>query len=454
MATYGLTLNGFVPKTFEVIRDEINTAVRAAYGDSVDVSDGSVLGQFIAIIAERYSLLWELGEAINSATDPDKATGAKLHAIGALTGVVVKAAASSTVTATLTGTPTTVVGVGSVASVADTAAQFKTTAAATIVASTAWAGTTAYVIGDIVTNGSRIYRCSLAGTSAGSGGPVGTTYASVGETDGTAEWDYMGDGTGHVDVAMESSDTGAVIALSRTLTDIVTPVSGWSNVVNTLDATLGRDIESDEDFRVRREDELDATGSSTHDALRANLLKVTGVTSVTIFSNRTELTDGDGVPPHAVEALVETTGTDQSIFDALLANVADGIQTHGTTVGTAEDSQGTSHTMKFTKPTVIDIYADITLDYDAKLYPSNGDDLVKTAVSLVASETGLDVTASRLKAAIMAGPNAVAGVLDVSVANIGTAPAPGTETTIAIALRELADYDTSRVTVTSSAATP
>lgn len=52
----------------------------------------------------------------------------------------------------------------------------------------AWTASTAYELGDIVSNDSgKLYTCSTAGTSAGSGGPTGTSTAI---TDGTAKWDY------------------------------------------------------------------------------------------------------------------------------------------------------------------------------------------------------------------------------------------------------------------------
>lgn len=54
---------------------------------------------------------------------------------------------------------------------------------------TAWAATTAYNIGDWVENDTpnRIYICTVAGTSAGSGGPTGVT---AGIIDGTVTWDF------------------------------------------------------------------------------------------------------------------------------------------------------------------------------------------------------------------------------------------------------------------------
>jgi len=51
-----------------------------------------------------------------------------------------------------------------------------------------WVASTAYIVGQKVKNNSNVYECSTAGTSAGSGGPSGT---STDITDGNAKWDYV-----------------------------------------------------------------------------------------------------------------------------------------------------------------------------------------------------------------------------------------------------------------------
>lgn len=51
-----------------------------------------------------------------------------------------------------------------------------------------WQITTAYIIGNIVFNLLNVYICTTGGTSAGSGGPVGT---GTGITDGTVVWNYV-----------------------------------------------------------------------------------------------------------------------------------------------------------------------------------------------------------------------------------------------------------------------
>lgn len=50
-----------------------------------------------------------------------------------------------------------------------------------------WTATTAYTVGNLVTNGANAYVCVGSGTSAGAGGPTGQ---GVGIVDGTATWDF------------------------------------------------------------------------------------------------------------------------------------------------------------------------------------------------------------------------------------------------------------------------
>ena len=58
-----------------------------------------------------------------------------------------------------------------------------------LVPPTPWAASTAYVVGDIRSNGGNLYVVNGAGTSAASGGPSGTTLAI---TDGTVSWAWIG----------------------------------------------------------------------------------------------------------------------------------------------------------------------------------------------------------------------------------------------------------------------
>lgn len=67
-----------------------------------------------------------------------------------------------------------------------------------IVAPPAWAGVTAYLVGQTVTNGGNYYICYTAGTSAASGGPTGTGNAPI--TDGTVVWLWLNSPLGSTSV--------------------------------------------------------------------------------------------------------------------------------------------------------------------------------------------------------------------------------------------------------------
>ncbi len=167
-------------------------------------------------------------------------------------------------------------------------------------------------------------------------------------------------------------------------------------------------------------------------------------------SEQKDTTNSDGVPGHSIEAMIEG-GADQAIWNALLANVAAGIRTHGTEVGGATDSQGTVHVMKHTRPELIPIYVGITLTKEALDYPSNGNDQVKQAVVTWGNsqKSGKDAVAT----AIGARSFEVPGVLDAT-ALISLSPTPTLAVTLPISLRQRATYDTSHVTITATNGVP
>ncbi len=469
---YGLTTEGFLIKTLDIIRDEMGIALQQAFGPSIRLDDQSILGQLIGIVAERITMLWELAEAVNSGQDPDSATGSSLEQICLLTGTLRPQATHSSVLLTLTGDDATVVPALSRVNTDSTGIGFQTRADGTLALLDSWASATPYVVGDRVTSTSACFQCITAGTSSvtPANGPTGSpdysgdpadtglvAQAADDIHDGTVHWVYLGEGDSAVDVLATAIDTGVVAAVAGDLTAIVNSISGWESATNVDDATLGRNIATDSELRLLREQELAAGGSTPLNALIAELLATSGVLAASVFVNNTDTTDADGVPPHSVEALVRgptptTDAFDQSIWDALLAGVAAGIRTHGTVVGSATDAQQTVHVMKFSRPTPVPIYVRLDIIKDPDTYPEDGDEQVKAAVYTYgqAQVTGKDAVASRIAATAFT----VEGVLDVTLCYIDDAPVPTTSTTVAISLRKLATYLTTNVAVNSTDGVP
>lgn len=447
MSDYGLLPTGFAPQPTTVIRDEINNEIRGEFGASIDVSDYSLLGYIIGIVAERLGKLWEVAEAVYGSQDPDKASGAALDALCGLIGTFREAASPSTVTLTLTGTPTTTVTGGNRVSAESTGAEFTTDADAEIAVLDDWTINTAYALGDRVTASNRAYVCTQAGTSAGAGGPATTDAVIV---DNTVRWRYLGEGTGAVDVTATCTVNGPSIAVAYDITEIETSVTGWDSVLNLEDADLGTNLGTDESTRLQREIDLATPGTSTADAIRQALLAVDDVDTVKVFVNNTDAPDADGVPAHAIEAVVQG-GADQDIWDCLLANVAAGIATHGTEDGTATDEAGTDHDVSFSRPSEVEIYVELDVDYDADTFPADGEDQIKDAVVAYGNARGLGLNA--VASGCLAQAFRVTGVLDVTDAKVGTVDPPAS-TSVNITSRQLAVYATGRVTVNLSAGTP
>ena len=384
----GLTSTGFKRKTVEEILAEIEADERSLLGPNLNTEAETPIGQFNGIFASKLGEIWELAEAVNSNQFPDTATGFGLDGVSSITGTFRNAATKGTVTLKLT------LGV----------------------AITVPAGSIAAVSGDPTNRWVTL-----------------TDVTSVGAGDFTVE--------------AEAEVAGNVVANATTITVIVTPISGWTAVTNDADANPGNEIDTDAQLRLRRETELALAGSGTIPAIRADLLQVADVTSVTVFNNPTDFTDANGLPPHSVEALV-LGGTDAAVASALFETVGGGIKTFGTITVIVVDDQGFSQSMSFSRPTGIEIFLEIDLLVDAAEYPANGDALVKTAVAAFGTATydvGDDVVLSKLNFAICS----VTGITDITEIRVGTSAFPTQTTNLIIATREQAELRTARIVVTS-----
>ena len=202
-----------------------------------------------------------------------------------------------------------------------------------------------------------------------------------------------------------------------------------------------------------------------------------------MFVNDTDYVDANGLPPHSIMVLADYAGADDPALDALVAQAiweAKGAGTatsFGTTIApwaftaTVTDASGASQTILWARPQPVPIYvtADVTYDNTPGVFPaSEGTGSAAAAPQLKGAVTtfgidysaGANVRASALAAAIARGPSsadagatAVPGVLDVTV-KLGTAPAPGGSTPVAITALQRATFDTANVVVNLTGAAP
>lgn len=441
---FGVTAEGWTGKSLAVIQAELEDRLRAEIGAGLSLIPQSVLGVVVGEVADMLSEVWAAAEEIWFAFDESAAESAALDNLCALTGTERLLPTSSTALLVLTGTAGTLVAAGKVVSAQGSGTRFSTDSAATLVAASAWAPTTAYVLGERITNDGNIYEVTMGGTSAGSGGPVGTTATQV---DGTVTWRWLGAGVALVESLATAENTGPLPALAYTLTVIETSVAGWQGVTNATDAELGSDEETDEALRIRRRVELRAQGTSPVDAIRARVLdpdNVPGVVSCVVFENTTDSTNVDGLPPHSVEVMVEG-GVDQDILNIVFASKAAGIATYGTESGTVTDASGNDHTVYFSRPQSIAewVTATVLLHPDAP-----GDDaevLAALEAAVVAFGDSLEVGRDVRYLKLVASVTAISYVEDVEDFFVGPAPAPTGTINLVIGPRQRASFASNRI---------
>ena len=478
---FGVTTSGFVIKRLEDIKDEIESSLRAALGPEINLLPQAVFGQIVGIFSERESLVWELAEDVYNSQYPDTAEGVPLDNVVALTGTTRKEATKSTSQILAEGTALTVIPQGSVVSVqGDSEARFETDADATIAATISRiqridfddvpdSGDWKLDYGGQVTN-SLAYDISAATLETELEAIVGEALKIEGSmTDG---WKIyfrepgtkltLAEDTNNlligatpivitialqpgVAINVTAEDTGSTAAPADSLTVIETPIAGWDSSINTEDALIGRDLETDQELKLRRDEELGIAGRATLEAIRAQLIAITDVIAVVTFRNISAVEDPDGRPPHSLDIVVQG-GDEDEIAETIFETIADGIETIGTISKTVVDSQGFNQTIKFSRPTEVEIYLEVDLSVDNNLFPSDG--IAQAEAALLAHGNGLQVGEDVIVyPALVASLNDIPGITDV-VIRIGEAPSPTLDNNITIEPREIADFDSTRIDVT------
>lgn len=240
---------------------------------------------------------------------------------------------------------------------------------------------------------------------------------------------------GRADVGSQAIATGTSGNVgANTITTIGTPTAGVTSVNNRAAATGGAAIETDVALRARFQS-LGLLGGSSAESMQSQLNALDSVVIAQVYENNTNLVDGDGLPPHSIEAVVDG-GTDAEIGDVLLNFKAAGIETFGANTTTIVDNQGISRTFKFSRPTNLVIWVDVDIVSTAE-WSSSSVPVVKSKVAEVVGGTSGGVTfpgggigADVLAWEIVANLEGIIGISEVSV-NVDIV-SPPTDLTVAI----------------------
>lgn len=388
-APYGVTATGFSVKTAEEILADVNAYQKAQIHNNWDVSTGSPLGQVNGIMSDELASLWEAVQASYDSRDPDNASDQSLAQLSLVSGTLKKGAQKATLTCTCN-------------------LDADTYAAGALIAHVTGDPDARFVNKDIIVS---------------PGGNV-TNLTFEAETAGPFE-----------------AATGAAT--------IAQPVTGWNSVTITTAATGGAAVESDPALRLRREQELAGGGSTTIDAIAAAVSAVTGVISVTGLENKTKSVDANGLEPNSFEVVIwdgaSPAADDDAIAQAIWDNHPGGIDSNGSSSGTAVDKAGNNQTVKFSRVTTKRVYLEVDVTAGSGYV---GDAAVATALEDYGDATykpDLDVIEAKLTAVVAV----LAGVDDVTEIRLGFSASPTGTANLTIGVREVATIDDADVTVSS-----
>lgn len=384
----GITDQGFERPVADEILEETKTFQRARISEKLVLSERTVLGNVDTIHADQQSLAWEAIEEAYNAYDPDNATGDRVVSLSLLTGVERRGLQRGLVTATVNLKANKTYAPGALVSHVDNEPTNR------------WRN-----------------RDTVTSTVQGN-------YPAVFESE---------------------SPGAAAVAVAGTLTVIAAPVDGWNSITNAADATAGKDQETIEELRARREESLALPGSGTVDAILSDLLQVPGVLTGTQVYENTDDVVVDGIPAHSIRAVVwdgsPAAASNDAIAQSIYNNRTGGIRTFGVVSGNAITKDGQVAVVYFDRATPVPIYIDIPIESAEGVSAAD----VKAAILAVAPKTvGADVVYNRIGAAAFA----VDGVDNHGTVEIGTAPSPSGTVNIPIGPTQIAIFSSGNIVVT------
>ena len=172
--------------------------------------------------------------------------------------------------------------------------------------------------------------------------------------------------TGMITVDAICSVSGNISALPNTVNKIGTPLFGWYSVNNNNAATPGTDVETDAELRGRFSLAIRSPSLTVFESLSAAISALGGVSRISGFENDTSAESNGteppnipaGLPPHSVTFIVEG-GEDDQVAKAIYSKKTPGCYTNGTTAVQIVSEMGNIITIRFYRPTYVEVFAQI-----------------------------------------------------------------------------------------------
>jgi uncharacterized phage protein gp47/JayE len=392
-----LTDFGLIVPTQQEIFTSMQKKAEAIFGNDLLTTHDSSMGQFLNIFAERMASVYEAVQELDDSNDPDNAQGKALEDICSYSSVFRLQPQPSSMYVACTGKVETLINGGMQSQVKVTSNNSVFYNVNSFVLSNENCNSILAKINPnivagnytLVVNGiTAIFNAVTTNTTTdiinglASSLALKSQFYSIKLMDGTTDQYkiinnnplentkiYIDSNQTIISVTsiaqFQCVQTGAVDAPMGNL-QIIAGISGWDSARNVSVTSLGRDLESEAELRIRRSASLALTGQGTLVALYARLKQVSGVSSLNIYENKSMNPDANGLPPKSFLVVV-AGGSDRDIASTIWGSKPAGIETFGGTSGTTVkiyDSQNFPHDISFTRPTTLSINVVVNLKLD------------------------------------------------------------------------------------------
>jgi hypothetical protein len=137
---------------------------------------------------------------------------------------------------------------------------------------------------------------------------------------------------GTVSGSVKAQTAGPIPTTANTINKIITGISGWDTVNNPLVGTVGKELETDAEFRLDRVDSLAFSSTGSIESITAGAVKL-NPTSYFITENTTDLIvirDGLAILPHSILLSLEGGSSDLDVTTMLFQRLSAGCGMSGT----------------------------------------------------------------------------------------------------------------------------
>jgi hypothetical protein len=137
---------------------------------------------------------------------------------------------------------------------------------------------------------------------------------------------------GTISGSVKAQTAGPILTTANTINKIITGISGWDTVNNPLVGTVGKELESDAEFRLDRVDSLAFSSTGSIESITAGAVKLNPV-SYFVTENTTDLIiirDSLAILPRSILLTLEGGSSDLDVATMLFQRLSAGCGMSGT----------------------------------------------------------------------------------------------------------------------------